>query len=201
VQDALGFVVSTQSRGDDPTLVTGGPPCADPVLTRGSTVGRYVVLEPIGRGAHGTVFLAADPELDRHVALKILVDDGREPVAGTLEAQLLAKLSHPNIVAVYDVGRVDDVTFIAMEYVRGSTLRRWLTQRVRSTDEILEVFDAAGRGVVAAHDAGIVHRDFKPDNVLVGQDGTVRVVDFGIAHHGASADDTSGRHDFRGTPA
>jgi tRNA A-37 threonylcarbamoyl transferase component Bud32 len=153
---------------------------------RGSLIGRYVVLEPIGAGAMGDVFSAFDPALDRRVALKLLrLELDEAPAARRLlkgEAQLLARLNHPNVVTVYDVGLEADQLFVALELVDGSTLRDWLKAEPRAAGEVAAVFAQAGRGLGAAHRAGLVHRDFKPDNVLVGRDGRVRVTDFGLAH-------------------
>ncbi len=154
-------------------------------LERGTVVDRYTVLEPIGRGAMGAVYTAYDPRLDRRIALKLMLakpgraDDVR--VRLLREAQALARLNHPNVVTVHDADAVGDLVFLAMELVEGTNLTKWLKLRPRTREEILEVFLAAGRGLAAAHDADLVHRDFKPDNVLVGDDGRVRVVDFGIA--------------------
>jgi serine/threonine protein kinase/tetratricopeptide (TPR) repeat protein len=169
----------------------------------GSTVGRYRVIASVGRGAMGVVVSARDPELDRTVAIKILHRPGaraREKIRG--EAQALARLNHPNVVAVFDVGEVGDQTFVAMDFVEGVTLRRWLERQSPSPREILEVFSAAGRGLAAAHQAGLVHRDFKPDNVVVTTSGEstsrsserVRVLDFGLAQDSLpSADESSQR--------
>jgi len=151
------------------------------------TVGRYRVEGRIGAGGMGVVYRAHDPELARDVALKLLnpdaVDDtNAEQARARLlrEARTMAKLAHPNVIHVYDVGTVGDGVFIAMELVDGSSLSRWL-QTPKPWREILHAFVAAGRGLAAAHAAGIVHRDFKPENVLVGSDGRVRVGDFGLA--------------------
>ncbi len=162
-----------------------GSPGIAPPLARGAVLSRYVVLEQIGVGAMGVVYAAYDPELDRQVALKLLRHEGRHLEALRLrllrEAQALARLSHPNVVAVHDVGTCgDDSVFLALELVDGTTLADWLKQP-RSWREVLRVFVDAGRGLAAAHAAGLVHRDFKPANVLVGQDGRVRVTDFGLA--------------------
>lgn len=168
-------------------------PRAEP-LARGAHVGRYVVVSLLGKGGMGEVYLAYDPELDRKVAVKVLqVASG----AGTSveqkqlrllrEAQAMARLSHPNVVAVHDVGAFGERVFLAMELVDGTTLRQWLKEAPRSRKQVLETLTAAGRGLVAAHAAGIVHRDFKPDNVLVGRDGAVKVTDFGLAR--AAADE------------
>lgn len=163
-------------------------------LARGATVGRYMVLELIGEGGMGEVYAAYDPQLDRRVALKLLrPSEGAEAEVseGQLrllrEARALARLAHPNVIAVHDVGEIDGQVFIAVELVEGLSLRRWLLDRPRGVAEILDVFRAAGLGLQAAHDAGLVHRDFKPDNVLVGGDGRVRVLDFGLARSAAEA--------------
>ena len=146
--------------------------------------GRYQIVRPIGAGGMGVVYEARDLELHRPVALKMLRPSGaaaalRERLLG--EARAMARLSHPNVLAVHDVGTLGDAVFLAMELVEGQTLTAWLAQRKRSWREVLEVFLAAARGLSAAHAAGLVHRDFKPDNVLVGDDGRVRVTDFGLA--------------------
>jgi tRNA A-37 threonylcarbamoyl transferase component Bud32 len=153
-------------------------------LLPGSRVGRYRVLEVVGAGAMGTVYAAHDPDLDRRVALKILRSNARgDQLRARLsrEAKAMARLSHPNVITVYDVGTLGAQLFVAMEFVAGGTLREWLTQRPRGWAEVLSVLVRAGRGLACAHAAGLVHRDFKPDNVLVGDDGRVRVTDFGLA--------------------
>jgi len=145
---------------------------------------RYVVVETLGRGGMGTVVRAYDPRLRREVALKRLRADVLDSAAEARlirEAQAMAQLSHPNVVAVYDVGRSDRGVEIAMELVEGVTLRGWLQRTRRSSKAILEVFAQAARGLAAAHAVGLVHRDFKPPNVLVGDDGRVKVTDFGLA--------------------
>jgi tetratricopeptide (TPR) repeat protein/tRNA A-37 threonylcarbamoyl transferase component Bud32 len=154
------------------------------VLVRGAEVGRYVVIDLVGQGAMGQVYAAYDPVLDRKVALKLLhpLIEGADARDRLLrEAKALAKVSHPNLVGVHDAGPFQDSVFIAMEFVEGETLRAWLAGRKRSPDEVLGAFLQAGRGLSAAHAAGLVHRDFKPENVLVGRDGRVRVSDFGLA--------------------
>jgi len=132
----------------------------------------------------GTVHAAYDPQLDRKIALKLVRPErgaDQELCARVLrEAQALAKLSHPNVVAVYDAGAFGEQVFIAMDFIRGTTLRQWLAAR-RPWREVLDTFLQAGRGLAAAHEVGLVHRDFKPDNVLVSDDGRARVVDFGLA--------------------
>ena len=157
-------------------------------LGRGAIIGRYVVLGLVGRGGMGEVYAAYDPELDRKVAVKLLrvkagngvsMTEGRQRTLR--EAQAIARLSDPNVVVVYDVGTFEDKVFIAMEFVEGNTVTFWLEQKPRTWQEVLRVFISAGRGLTAAHEKGLVHRDFKPDNVMVGRDGQVRVMDFGLA--------------------
>jgi tetratricopeptide (TPR) repeat protein/predicted Ser/Thr protein kinase len=156
-------------------------------IVRGTALGRYLVLDKLGEGGMGVVYQAYDPELHRRVALKLLhaeggSSDGSAGRARLLrEAQAIARLSHPNVVHVYDVGTVGDHVYIALEYIDGEHLGRWLKCEKRSWRDVLDVFRAAGRGLAAAHAAGLVHRDFKPDNVLVGKDGRVLVTDFGLA--------------------
>ncbi len=158
----------------------------DRVLPRpGDTVGRYEIQEWVGAGAMGTVFAALDPELKRRVALKVLpakpgLGGDADRARFVSEAQAMASVRHPNVISVHDVGVHDDFAFFAMELVEGRTLREWLAEQ-RSVAEVLEVFVGAGRGLAAAHARGLVHRDFKPDNVLVGDDGRVQVIDFGLA--------------------
>ncbi|MET0404450.1 MAG: serine/threonine-protein kinase [Cystobacter sp.] len=158
--------------------------------------GRYTVLGLLGEGGMSVVLAAYDAQLDRRVALKLLrartetEEDGRSELRMVREAQAMARLNHPHVVAVYDSGRLEDGSFfIAMEHVEGQTLRQWLKERPRAWRDVLAVFLAAGRGLAAAHEAGLVHRDFKPDNVLVGRDGRVRVMDFGVARTGALPED------------
>jgi tetratricopeptide (TPR) repeat protein/tRNA A-37 threonylcarbamoyl transferase component Bud32 len=152
-----------------------------------STVGRYVILESIGMGGMGVVCSAYDPKLDRRIALKLLrsTSGGQATETGRnrlfREAQALAKLTHPNVVTVHDVGDFEGQVYIAMEFVEGTTLREWLRERPRDWREILDKFVEAGRGLAAAHAAGIIHRDFKPANVLISRSGDVRVADFGVA--------------------
>ncbi len=176
------------ARPDAPTEESGGAPRSSATLPRGANVGRYVVIETVGRGAMGTVYAAYDPELDRKIALKVLrADLGRGPGAAALrerlvrEARVMARLSHPEVITVHDAGTFGDQVFIAMEFVGGGTLGAFLAARARPVREVLDVFLRAGRGLAAAHAAGLVHRDFKPENVLVGEGGRVRVTDFGLA--------------------
>lgn len=143
---------------------------------------RYLVLEMLGMGGMGRVYSAYDRQLDRKIALKFLrheQDDGYEQLLR--EAKALAKLSHPNVIVVYDVGRAYDQTYMAMEFVDGPTVKTWLSKVRPNTQRIIEVFLDAGGGLAAAHRAGLIHRDFKPENVLIGSDDRVRVTDFGLA--------------------
>ncbi|KAB2899794.1 MAG: serine/threonine protein kinase, partial [Kofleriaceae bacterium] len=154
----------------------------------GGTMGRFVVLGVLGAGGMGVVLQAFDPELDRKVAIKVLRSGGAGVEARARlqrEAQAMAKLSHPNAVTVYEVGRAGDHLFIAMELVEGTTLKAWLAAAPRTWREVLAMYVATGRGLEAAHRAGLVHRDFKPENVLLGADGRPRVSDFGLAESGA----------------
>jgi len=144
-------------------------------------IGRYTVLDKLGAGGMGTVYSARDEELQRTVAIKLLTSGIRSGQARMQrEARAMAKLSHPNIVTVHEVASFEDQIYVVMEFVPGLTLRRWLETK-RSRAERLEVFLQAARGLLAAHEVGIVHRDFKPENVIVGDDGRVRVLDFGLA--------------------
>ncbi|MCA9634993.1 MAG: serine/threonine protein kinase [Myxococcales bacterium] len=151
----------------------------------GARVGRFNVVRQLDEGGMGLVFVARDEELDREVALKILRAQQSEGSLGRArlvrEAQALAKLAHPNVVTVFEVGEWEGHVFVAMELIHGRTLRGWLKIKKRRWREIVDVLLQAGRGLAAAHKVGIIHRDFKPSNVLVGQDGRVRVLDFGLA--------------------
>ncbi len=170
---------SAPSAGSGPRREGGLEP-----LGPGATLSRYVVRGRIGHGSMGVVYAAYDPELDRQVALKLLRPEGRhvEELRRRLlrEAQAMARLSHPNVVAVHDVGTCGDGVFLALELVEGTTLADWLKEP-RAWQEVLRVFREAGQGLAAAHAAGLVHRDFKPANVLVGREGRARVTDFGLA--------------------
>lgn len=172
---APGFAVDRQVGGQAPLRE----------LTSGDRIGRYVILTRIGHGGMGIVYGAQDPDLDRRVALKFLLGGEGAGNLGSArllrEAQSLAQLSHPNIVAVHDVGVLDDRVWIAMELLDGPNLARWIHEKHRPWREVLRVFLEAGAGLQAAHAAGFVHRDFKPENVMFGRDGRVRVVDFGLA--------------------
>lgn len=173
-----------------PTLVgtraSGAPRPAPVVPARGSEIGRYLVTGEIGRGAMGSVLAAYDADLDRKVAIKLIAEpldadeDRRRRLLG--EAKSMARIAHPNVVTVYDAGVWRDRLWVAMELVEGVTLDRWRAAAERSTTEIVDTFVAAGRGLAAAHDAGVLHGDFKPSNVLVASSGRVVVADFGLAN-------------------
>ncbi len=148
---------------------------------------RYAVEEMIGRGAMGSVYRAKDNKLPRFVALKLVrTRPLSDPVALrhrlAREAEMLARVEHPNVVTIYDVGEHLGDPYLAMQYVAGRTLRGWQTERARDVDALLDAYLQAARGLAAAHAVGVVHRDFKPENVLVGPTGVVHVVDFGIAN-------------------
>ncbi|MFO7566619.1 MAG: protein kinase [Enhygromyxa sp.] len=162
-------------------------------------VGRYLVLRKLGAGAMGVVVVGYDPELDRKLAIKLIhprvARRGEARSRMLREAKGLARLSHPNVVQVYDAGTVDGRVFIAMELVDGQPLSAWCRARERSTGETLAVLLAAGRGLAAAHDAGLVHRDFKPDNVLVDRSGRARVLDFGLVRAAGDGESHAGPPD------
>src|SRR4051812_28326013 len=162
-----------------------GPDLDEPVPP-GTLIGRYVVVGTLGAGGMGIVHAAYDPKLDRKVAIKVLrtraFDDSALQALRTRllrEAQAMARFSHPNVLPVHDIGEHDGHLFVAMELIAGTSLRSWA--RDKSWQKVLAAYRAAGEGLAAAHEAGVVHRDFKPDNVLVGADGRPRVSDFGLA--------------------
>lgn len=145
-------------------------------------IGRFVPVRRLGAGGMGVVYVAYDEQLDRKVAVKLLRSENEKSRSRLLrEAQALARLAHPNIVNIYEVGVAEGRVFIAMELVPGKTLREWLGEAPRTVTEVLAAFEQAGRGLIAVHQQGLIHRDFKPDNVLIGDDGRVRIVDFGLA--------------------
>ncbi len=177
---------------DDSFLLgVAAAPSVDPehhsVLMPGAhVVGKYRIEERIGQGGMGTVYRAVDTRLQRPVAIKIHHGLSTRVERLRREARMLARLSHPNVVTVLEVGTHEGMLFVAMEYVDGGNARTWLRAQARQWPEIVELYRQAGRGLAAAHALGIVHRDFKPDNVLVGADGRARVADFGLA--GAAID-------------
>jgi tetratricopeptide (TPR) repeat protein len=195
---------------DDDTLVgTGGAGTPDPrAPVHGDRIGRFVLLRRLGAGGMGVVHAAYDPELDRQVALKLLHpgEPGRREAARARrrivrEAQAMAKVVHANVVTIHDVGTHEDQVYIAMEHVDGHTLRAEL-ERQPPWPRVLELLLAAGRGLAAAHAKGLVHRDFKPDNVMLAEDGRVLVMDFGLAlATGGDASSSSSSLDATGEPA
>jgi serine/threonine protein kinase len=181
------------SATTDPSARTAPDLGKRPALEPIPSLGKYQVERVLGTGGMGVVYLARDPELDRRVAIKLLRPDARHH-AGTLRAQLgreaqaMARLSHPNVINVYEIGAHGEQVFVVMELIDGTTLAAWLRERERSWREIVRAFVAAGEGLAAAHDAGVVHRDFKPDNVLISKDGRICVTDFGLARLDKSDD-------------
>ncbi|MBK7823622.1 serine/threonine-protein kinase [Nannocystis sp.] len=173
-----------------PTLVPAAPNIAaapdapaGELLGGGATrLGHYALLHELGRGGMSVVYAAYDEKLDRKVAIKVLHARGDPWAQRRLlrEAQALAQLSHSNVVQIYEIGDLDGQAFLAMEFIDGITLRRWCSEQPRSRAELLAVFTAAGRGLAAAHVKGLIHRDFKPDNVMIHRDGRVLVTDFGL---------------------
>jgi eukaryotic-like serine/threonine-protein kinase len=156
--------------------------CGAPVA--GDTIGRYVVLRVVAQGGMGEVYLGYDPILDRNLALKLVRADRNRSASFAArlarEAQVLAKLAHSNVVRVFDAGTWRGLGYVAMEYLDGESVRAWAAASERSTAEILRVFVGAAHGIAAAHRLGVVHRDIKPDNILVGADGLGRIADFGL---------------------
>ena len=191
---ALAKLATVGARPPDSTFGVPSIPTEREGWTPGGQLGRYVLLARLGAGGMGVVYAAYDPELDRRVAVKVL----RRTRTGTRlrdEARAIAKLAHPNVIAVHDVGEADGEVFLAMEYVEGATLRDWL-RTPRDVAQILDVFVQAGRGLAAAHRAGLVHRDVKPSNIIVGADGRARVLDFGLAHTAAPEGEIAGTPAF-----
>ena len=155
-------------------------------IARGSELGRYLVLDELGAGGMGVVLSAYDPQLDRRVALKLVRPELCRGAAAAeararlqREAQAMARFSHPNVVTVFDVGTVDEQLFVAMEFVSGD-LAAWLEDEARAWRKVVQIFVEAGRGLAAAHAVELVHRDFKPANVLIDPDERPRVTDFGL---------------------
>jgi serine/threonine protein kinase len=176
-----------------PTAIPAGPFEPTRALA-GRRLGHYSLLAELGRGGMGIVYEAQDERLDRKVAIKMLKFEGQPTLQRRLvrEAKAMAKLKHPNVVSVYEIGEHEGLTFIVMEYVEGVTLRAWLVEAPRSVVEIVAAFTAAGRGLAAIHAAGLVHRDFKPDNLMIREDGQVMVMDLGIARRQALSQVTPG---------
>jgi predicted Ser/Thr protein kinase len=157
---------------------------AEPADPLGATLGRYWLERELGAGAMGVVHAAFDPDLQRQIALKVLHGANVTPKARERllrEARAMARLTHPSVVTVYEVGTANGRDFVAMELIYGETLADWLRATNRPLAAILDAFVAAGRGLAAAHAAGVVHRDFKPHNVLRSREGRIVVIDFGLA--------------------
>ena len=169
-------------------------------LLPGDTIGRYVLSAEHARGGMGIVSIAFDPELGRNVAIKVLQPELSAQLLRD-EARAMAKLNHPNVVTVYDVGEHAGRIYFAMELVEGTTLRRWLGFEKHGWRTILRACIHAGRGLAAAHRVGLVHRDFKPDNVLCGPQDRVRVTDFGLAAAAPGESRLGEGSGFAGTPA
>ncbi len=186
----LGLLLERPPEGVTGDLIS--PQHASFALIPGATIGRFTLIEKVGAGAMGQVFAAQDPKLDRKIALKILRKStswGSDIEARILsEAQSLARIFHPNVVTVYDVGFDGGHFFMAMALIEGTTLRRWAVGRTPT--EIIAQYAAAARGLAAAHRQGVVHGDFKPDNVLVDLHGNVFVTDFGLARFFTPSDAT-----------
>ncbi len=196
VEVAAADLFDCQMAVDTQTRPEPEPEPATPVLPRGSPLGRYVLLDLLGEGGMAQVYSAVDPELGRKVAIKLVraraTSSGSSATEGQArllrEARAMALLSHPNVAPVYDAGTVEGRVFLAMELVDGQTLKRWLKERPRRWPEIVEAFRQAGAGLAAAHRVGLVHRDFKPQNVVIGSDGRARVLDFGLARAESDGD-------------
>ena len=177
----------------DPTLRASHGPTPEPAPASGlpdleaKQVGHFAILRRLGEGGMGVVYAAYDERLERRVAIKLL--HATDHARLLREAQALARLSHPNVVQIYEVGEAHGQIFVAMEHVEGPSLAAWLAAEPRDVAAIFEVFLQAGRGLQAAHESGLVHRDFKPGNVIVGVDGRTRVLDFGLARAGDSLSD------------
>ena len=191
-------LTATVTLADESSRTGGTDRREKSIAWQGMAIGRYTTLSQLGAGAMGVVLAAYDPQLDRRVALKLLAPRSNDPAAARArlqrEAQALAKLDNPNVVGVHDVGLHGDQLFVAMDFVAGKTLGAWMAEveRPRPYKEVLAVFAGAGRGLAAAHRAGLIHRDFKPDNVMLGDDGRVRVMDFGLARVELELDEHGG---------
>ncbi|MBL9103683.1 MAG: protein kinase [Myxococcales bacterium] len=177
-------LVDRLARADVKARLFGGP-------AESARIGRFAVLRRIGAGGMGVVYAAYDEELDRKVAIKLVRPGRGDPdtrARSRREAQALARLSHPNVVQVYEVGEYEGQVYLAMEHVQGQTLRAWQASAPRGWRELVAMYLQVGRGLAAAHARGLVHRDFKPDNVLVGDDDQrPRVLDFGLVRVRARA--------------
>jgi hypothetical protein len=183
-RDVLAAIVA---EGERPLPLTATPedaglPCRP--LAPGERLLRYEVLRPLGLGAAGVVYEAFDPQLERRVALKVVSAGSRREVRDRVleEARVMARLADPHVVAVHDAFELEGLLVMVLELVEGESLADWLYARPRGWREIVTTFLGAGAGLRAAHEAGVVHGDFKPENVLVARDGRARVTDFGLGH-------------------
>ncbi|PCC73795.1 serine/threonine-protein kinase [Nannocystis exedens] len=201
VDDAVADA-RTREVPPDPPIVQARPgrtrshprvPEAEPAMP--TRIRHFTVLRQIGQGGMGVVLSAFDDELDRKVAIKLMRPAGGDSLGRARlqrEAQAMAKLAHPNIARVYEVGEFEGRVYIVMEYIQGETLRAWLRRGPHPWRDVVALLQQAGQGLAAAHAAGLVHRDFKPDNVMVAEDGFVRVLDFGLARAVDAGDAPSG---------
>lgn len=191
--------LTPQTRSDDWAGTTGR--VHEVIRASGTSVGPYIVLDQLGLGGMGVVYSAYDGKLDRKIALKVLRSEGHDEVAAVArhrlvsEGRALARVSHPNVVAVYDVGTVDTEVFVAMELVEGQTLGQWRRAAKRAWPEVVEMFSGIAAGLIAVHDASLVHRDVKPDNILIDAEGRPKVTDFGLARPEGDAPDSLQRRE------
>ncbi|MGH1341086.1 MAG: protein kinase domain-containing protein [Nannocystales bacterium] len=170
------------------------------LVNEGDQVGHFVIERKIGAGGMGVVYRAWDPRLERTVAIKLHRDFAGGTARLQREARAMARLSHPNVLTVFEVGTYEGEVFIAMEFAPGGSLRGWLTAQHRSPAQVLDMFVAAGRGLAAAHAIDLVHRDFKPDNVLLDAEGRPRVADFGLAHRVVNEETSASASDSEASP-
>ena len=197
-EEAVAPTLAADSGGVTAATDAIAPSRRIQMIAPGTAVGRYVIAERLGWGGMGVVYRARDPRLGREVALKLVVTSGDIAEAQRrleVEAQAMAKLDHPNVVGVHDIGAYGEQLFIAMELCSGGSLARWIKQP-QAWRAIVERFIAAGRGLAAAHHIGLVHRDFKPDNVLISESGAVKVSDFGLVREGSEVTEA-----IEGTPS
>src|SRR5580698_6976484 len=166
-------------------MLPNGPQLgATPSLAPGQQLGQYTIEAAIGAGGMGVVFRANDTKLHRPVAIKFLSTDLADAAARRRfqrEAQMASSLNHPHILTVYDVGEFQGRQYLATEFVDGGTLKSWAQRQPRSWEEVAELLTGVADGLATAHQAGILHRDIKPDNILVTTSGYAKLADFGLA--------------------